>query len=310
MITPNKNVIRFLRASSQENPDLMLARLEEFSSLGFETIYEPLPVEESWRYTASSIKARSESLNRALLAQDESTLWCARGGYGASDLLERIPYQLLRSVREKLLVGFSDVSALHAALFSQLGWKGLHAPMPASNLWGQQGRMDLDATLSIIKKERQGATIALEPCGENTASPRLPLRGWLFGGCLSVLTALIGTPFFPKSLRGAILFLEDIDESPPRIMRMLNQWQQSGALQQVQAVILGEMIMSRPRDPEGERILYQEISRRIELPLFRCKLLGHVSPNYPFGIGANAEVQAHQLTWSWGRSPLQKDQIT
>ncbi|KAA3624750.1 MAG: LD-carboxypeptidase [Proteobacteria bacterium] len=235
---------------------------------------------------------------RALLLADAldnyDVVICARGGYGTSDLLERLDWRRLESLTPRLVVGFSDITALQAALYVRLGWRSLHAPMPGSSLWRAEGD-DVSVVVGILHAWPGTCTGALPlACDESFE----PVRGRLFGGCVSVLGALIGTPYFPASLRGHIVFLEDVNETAPRVLRSWNQWRQSGILDGVSAVVLGRFTHNDGVECRLLDELPAMIRERSECPVFTSTAFGHVSPNMPIMTGADGVIAAGRLTWS------------
>lgn len=265
---------------------------------GLTVISHPPKKVEGWKFTAGSVDYRCHVLNQALLDPDSKFVLCARGGYGASDLLDGIPFGKLKSSRcEKIVTGFSDVSAIQSALYAKLGWKSLHAPMPASSLWKRGGNQrDVNSLLSILQGHKCSETLQLDRSYRSLGSTK-PVYGKLFGGCLAVLTNLIGTDFFPKNLSGHILFLEDIDENPAQVVRYLNQWKMSGALSGVKALVFGNMVDCYSKDCT-ERQFLTEIRARFSLPVYVSHDFGHVSPNTPIMIGARGCLTEGEFRWS------------
>jgi muramoyltetrapeptide carboxypeptidase len=171
---------------------------------------------------------------------DLDVLWMARGGYGATRILPALERLTLEkgTPPRKLLVGYSDVTALHEFVHSRWGWPTLHAPMPAAGNFAALPEM-----ASILDYIRTGKA---QPAWETTTlkfianHPSTDIRGQLAGGNLTVWNCLSGTPFAPAESGGRILFFEDVGEAPYRIDRMLTQLVQSGGLRGVKAVILGD----------------------------------------------------------------------
>ncbi len=291
--------IRIVRPSSREAADLLAPRLEELRQLGLKVLYQDVPVDPLWAYSAGPPKARAAALQAALVEKNTDLVWAARGGYGASDLLPLLDWKRLEAVGEKILVGFSDVSALHSALYARLGWRGWHAPMPATALWRQQSHADIDQLLEFVGDWVKGSAIAGELRVKAVSPlPTEEITGRLFGGCFSVLTGLIGTAYFPSSLKNHIIFIEDVDESPARLMRVLNQWIQSGALTGVRALVVGYLKDLGQNIPDCASYVLEEIARRVEpLPVFHTPLFGHVSPNFTLPIGAEGCISQGVLTW-------------
>ena len=300
--------IRIIRPSSREQENLLPARIEWLTRQGFRVLHEELPADPDWAYAASSAKHRAEALTTALGENETSAILCARGGYGASDILPLIDWSSLRKRLEgrpsKLLVGFSDVSALHAAILSELGWSGLHAPMPATSLWYKDGlTSDVDALISILRGTLLGGKIPVRGVGRQNLSAASGLSGELWGGCLSVLTNLIGTPWIkPAAMAGRIFYFEDVGEHPARIMRFLNQWQQSGHLDGVKALVIGSLTGLAPAVPDNADFVSTQIAKRFGIPTFKTEAFGHVCPNMPMGFGTPCTIRAlphggAELSW-------------
>ena len=112
-----------------------------------------------------------------------------------------------------------------------------------------------------------------------------------------MLTSLIGTPYLRDNFEDHILYFEDIGENPGRIIRMLNQWQQSGLLRGVRGLLLGCFTDLGGDLPDSAKILLDEVSRRYKIPTFASKDFGHVSPNQPLVLGAYAEIKHQKLVW-------------
>ena len=238
------------------------------------------------RFSPQGINERSSKLFQALCSDCHYVI-ASRGGYGASDLLSTLDWDHLKLQNPKILLGFSDISAIQLALYTSLGWPALHGPMPGSPLWSDGP--DIDLLLSMLQKGRPWhGELKLKSFSEVG-----PVRGTLLGGCLSVLTNLIGTPYIPKSLKGSILFFEDTNENAPRVLRFWNQWLASRMFDGVSAIILG-----RFHSMEGEldeKWLFQRLLERTQCPIFFSEDFGHDTPNYPIAIGTEAEIISNHL---------------
>ncbi len=283
--------IAVIRPAGREKSDLLEAKLEQIRSRGHSVQVLNHPAEPNWSYHSGTIKDRFRTFWAALSDPSVDVLWSSRGGYGASDLLDLLDWSSLRHTKPKTLVGFSDICSLHSGFLKMLGWKGLHAPMPGTDLWIGVAQDDIGQTLDFL----EGRTKTIEH-QLVTASPN-EISGVLFGGCLTVLTALIGTRYFPNTLAGHILFFEDIGENPGRILRNLRQWQQSGALHQVRAMILGKFRDCQLDSPELRQNLANRIQTDFGVQVILSEGFGHVQPNYPLGIGYRAVIRNDRLIW-------------
>lgn len=292
--------LRIIRPSSREIKDLLASRIPGLKNRGFDVLYDELLADADWTYSAGTAELRAQALIAALREPWSDFILCARGGYGASDLLPLLPWPELAQLQPKLVIGFSDVSAIHAALYSQLGWLGLHGPMPATALWSDDDGAntdDIDALVNNLEHWLTGICSGSIPISAVSGVHPGQLKGKLFGGCFTVLTNLIGTPYFPRSLADHIVFIEDTDEHPARLMRALNQWIQSGVLNGVKAVVIGHLRNLGAQIPDCAPFVLQQFARRLEVPVFHSPLFGHTQPNYPMMIGAEATIEGDRLTW-------------
>lgn len=234
-------------------------------------------------------EAKSKHLLAALCADDTADILCVRGGYGTSDLLPHIPYQ--RLPRTKRVIGFSDISALHSALWTRCGFVGISAAMPGSAAWGDMESKAMRTLLGIIRGTCNAGELAVEAlCDSGTEE----IEGTLFGGCFSVLTNLLATPYLPRSLAGYILFFEDINESVWKLLRYLNQWRFSGILDGVQAIVLG-----RFEQLEGSlEHLHAEWQARVACPVYTTDDFGHSAPISPLPVGGRGVISGGKLGWT------------
>lgn len=295
--------IRLIRPAHRETTDLLPLRIKQLEAAGFRVIHNDTKALGTWPRSAGSVAQRSQELNAALLDPACDIIWAVRGGFGVADLLPLIPWDKLKSSKPKWIVGFSDISMLHAALYTRLGWTGLHAPMPGGTLWGKDGYMDdVAATVDILKGEKQQGSISISLVKAPANSPPgYPLSGKLFGGNFAVLSSLIGTSYLPKSFPNGILFLEDVSEPWGRVMRFIAHWREAGLLTELKAVVLGSFkgladgVSDTDSDPQ---FLADAVARFGGVPVFSTIEFGHTSPNHPLVVGAEAEISGAYLDWS------------
>jgi muramoyltetrapeptide carboxypeptidase len=252
-----------------------------------------------WNHLSATTDERKAELLDALNDPDADGIICGRGGYGASDLLRHLPWDQLRALNEKILIGFSDISALHSAFFTQLSWRGIHGPMPDSLYWQNSNQNDLECLFDAISQKEPACSMTVQTGRDD----RSKAQGWLFGGCLSVLTNLIGTPYLPSSFSGSILFFEDVDEPAGRVFRNLNQWIDSGLFAGVEGIVLGRFSSSTGQ-PELSQKLARELEKRSGIRTWSCLEFGHCTPNMPLKIGATAQINGTTFKWHHKRSPF------
>ena len=255
-------------------------RAQQLRACGFDV--SPVPP-----YLADN-QAKGDHLNASLCAADAANILCVRGGYGTADLLPRIPYtQLQRTTR---VIGYSDISALHSALWTRCGLVGISAAMPGSAAWDNLHSSAMQTLLGIMRGTVSSGKLAITAIGQPA---KAELTGTLFGGCFSVLTNLLATPYLPRSLAGYILFFEDINENVGKLLRYLNQWRFSGMLDGVQAIVLG-----RFEQLEGKlEQLHAEWLARVDCPVYTTVDFGHSAPLSPLPVGGRGIIRSGSLFW-------------
>lgn len=235
---------------------------------------------ESHRYLAGTDASRARQLQAALDDAQLRALFAARGGYGAMKLL---PSMKLGSPR--WLVGFSDLTALHLAA-QTAGWQSLHAPVLT-----QLGKQPPDVVDRLFAALEGQPLPALR--GTRTVVPGVA-EGPLIGGNLSVLTRLIGTPWLP-SLRGSVLFLEDVGEKPYRLDRMWTHLLLAGLFEGVRGVVFGEFTGCDEKDHTSAEVL-DELAQTLGVPCAAGFPIGHGDVNQPVILGATVRLDATTCT--------------
>ena len=250
-------------------------------------------------YLAGDDAVRLADLHAALADDGVAALHCTRGGYGAMRLLDRIDTALLVA-KPKLLIGYSDITALHA-LWALHGLPTLHAPMPTSDLNRPGREADAQALFALLQGGlRAGAVLAPallqgDP-GSDPGSPRLcvpgRVQGRLIGGNLSLVACLLGTRWAWQA-QGAVLFLEDVSEELYRVDRLLTQLRLAGVLHAVAGVVLGSFT-----EAESPDALLREFLLPLGKPVLAGWPSGHGTPNLPLPLGVQVglDAQAGTLT--------------
>ena len=183
------------------------------------------------RYFAGTAERRACQFNSTLRRDDVAAILCARGGYGSNYLLERIAYGDLRRL-PKIVGGYSDFTCILTYAHERAGIPMFHAPLVAGD-WSRENGVDLASWHTVLEG------------GLHTYNAPVTLRegeaeGKFYGGCLALLAASIGTPFAPR-LDNTVLFIEDVNEPPYKIDRMLRQLELAGALRSVRGIVFGVM---------------------------------------------------------------------
>jgi muramoyltetrapeptide carboxypeptidase len=244
-------------------------------------------------FTAGTVESRLRQLHDLWADPDVAAIACARGGAGTIQLLPGLDRGLLAR-NPKLLVGYSDITLLHLEM-ERRGLPSLHGPMVARDL--ADGASSYDRASLWHGLTGEGSPYASGP-EDLVALDDGTAEGVLRGGCLSMLAATAGTPWAPRRPDGpVILFLEDIDEKPYRIDRMLRQMRGAGMFLGVEAVVFGDMKGCAPGidDDYSLEDVLREALAGLDVAVALGLSSGHTtSPNVtlPFGVRARLECSA------------------
>jgi muramoyltetrapeptide carboxypeptidase len=245
-------------------------------------------------YFAGSVKRRVEELTEMFGRDEIRAILCARGGYGANYLLREIGLDTVRS-HPKIFAGYSDPTCLLTYFADAANLVTFHAPMAAKD-WAHEGGVDLaswQAGLSGAGPYDVRLNAEVEGLIDGEA------EGILYGGCLSILVALLGTPYEIKTA-GTMLFLEDIAAKPFQVDRMLMQLKLAGLFDNVRGIVFGEML-DCVQSANQEYTLQQVITRIVGdlgVPVAYGVRSGHVSKEnitLPFGVNARLKVQGGEV---------------
>jgi muramoyltetrapeptide carboxypeptidase len=315
-------------------PDRVEQACRRLQRLGFRTkIVGDVYVRRG--YLAGSDAARAEAILDAYRDPEVDAIFCGTGGYGTTRLLERIDFDVIRE-HPKILLGYSDVTALHLAIQKEAGQITFHGP---NLMWGL-GSLDrnltpfasahlwrllcADPALAARCEEgtrqdapspaidRRGSSppgsgllvYDLALCEPDTPRPKALRpgrgRGRLTGGNLSLVAALMGTPWEIET-QGRVVFFEDVGEAPYRIDRFLCQLKQAGKLDGVAGVILGRWHECDAEEPDKSLTLDEVFADYFEnapYPVVMDFPVGHVRDNATLPVGAWVELDADALTLS------------
>ncbi len=257
-------------------------------------------------YFSNPVGARLDDFHGMFRDKDVRAVFCVRGGYGAAQLLDRIDYDLVRR-NPKIFLGYSDITALHLAINKLARLVTFHGPVALSRF--------SDYTQTSFRK----ALFEAKPIGEVTNPPEKEsprpahtLRtiragaasGTLIGGNLTLVSTTMGTPYEIET-RGRILFLEDVDEEPYRIDRMLTQLRLAGKFTGVAAIIFGECKDCRAQDykpsvsnPYSLGEVLDNIFGELKVPVLSGLTVGHTDDQLtlPLGVAATLDADKGTLT--------------
>lgn len=303
-ITPSIETRLFASSNAGTNHDRNQLALQRMACAGFQVDNPTIVSRHYLRFAGTDSQRASDLQNIATGAiKAPKLLLGVRGGYGAIRLLPQIDWQSLGGVmreRGTILAGFSDVTAIQCALLAQGAMSSLAAPM----LYSEFGKANPDQVSC-----RQFAKALTEPnliININSAAltnQKLPIvlanketqtiTGTIWGGNLSVVSALAGSPYLPR-IKGGIVFLEDVGEQTYRIERMLYDLYLAGVFKDQQAIIFGS-ITGTGEDSYDVRydisIVIQNLHELTGLPIYNGMSFGHIAQKSSFPLGATCEIK-------------------
>jgi len=257
-------------------------------------------------YLAGTDEERAYDINAAFKDPSIKAVIAHSGGWGCARILPYLDYEQIRK-NPKVVLGFSDITALLLGIHSQTGLITFHGPCP-------RNKVSADYTSRLIFNGEAMHMKNPVDFGENLADSKhrtLTLhagkaRGRLVGGNLTVLSAIVGSPYLPN-LKDAILFLEDVEEQIYRVDRMLTHLKLAGLLKEIRGFVFGKCSRCGPGERYGSLTLQDVLEdhiRPLGVPAFEGFMVGHIKNQFTLPIGAQVEVNADQGTVSMLESPV------
>lgn len=299
-LQPGQTIGLCCPASAPPDPQAIDRAVVTLEELGFKVRLAPR-ARRRLGFLAGTDRDRASDLMRLFLDRKVDAIFCIRGGYGVTRILHLLDYAAIRRHR-KILVGYSDITALHFALAKHAGLVSFHGPMLNSEL----SRPDVPAftTASLWRTITQAAPAGNISTGLPSDQPKAKTirrgvaEGRLIGGNLSLLCALVGTPWMPD-FRGKILFFEDLEEAPYRLDRMLTQLLSAGLLKEIAGVAVGVLRncldLKRDEFKEFRQTVDDVLKERLKplgVPVVSGLPFGHVHLNATLPVEVSARLDA------------------
>jgi muramoyltetrapeptide carboxypeptidase len=246
-------------------------------------------------YFAGSVERRARELEEMFVRDDVRAIVCARGGYGANYLLKELDLEKIRA-HPKIFAGYSDITTLLTYFHDAAGIVTFHGPMAAKD-WAHADGVDL-ASWHAALSSSTGWNVELNEGVSGLVEG--DAEGILYGGCLSILVASLGTPYEIKTA-GTILFLEDLAAKPYQVDRMLMHLKLAGHFDGVRGIVFGEMLDCMQTANQGYTL--QDVVMRIvgdlKVPVAFGVRSGHVTSGnitLPFGVRAKLTVRSEHVS--------------
>ena len=268
--------------------------LKYFKKLGLVPILAD-NIKDEYRYMAGTDKARATAINKMFADTSIKTLFCLRGGAGATRMLPFLDYNAIKNT-PKPIIGLSDSTALQNALIAKTNNPSLTGFLPIYDLNDKEINKETDKSLqNALFADKHQIT-------SGNALIKGSAEGQLIGGCLSVFLYLCGTPYMPD-FKDKILLLEDIEEKTYKIDLMLNQLKQQKNFNKLKGIIFGAFTDCPIIDPEDGTVedCIKDFTKDLNIPVITNFAYGHIPSRHivPLGIKAKLTAKADKCTLTW-----------
>src|ERR1035437_2603898 len=299
IIKPEKlkrgDVIGIISPSSPVSDKAKLdAGVSYFEKMGYR-VKVGLNAMKEWGYLAGTDEERAEDVHNMFLDHEVKLIICLRGGYGASRLLDKIDYSIIKN-NPKIFCGYSDITVLQNAFVHKTGLVTFAGPMAGVDFYKDISEFTAE---NFWKSVTSSEPIKVNyPGKERLSSYRRGIaEGRLIGGNLSLFSSLIGTEYLPVA-EDTILLLEEVGEAPYRIDRMLNQLRLSGYLGKINGMILASFTDCIETDPQRKSLTLKEVLgdyfiNNLNVPVVYNLNHGHVNNNLTIPIGVRVRINGN-----------------
>lgn len=290
-LQPGSRVALVAPAGPILDPDDFERAAQACSSIGVTAVVGPRSGRRE-AYLAGTDEERLADLSDALGDDSIEAVWCLRGGYGVPRLLDSLDFDQLTE-RPKVLIGYSDITALLNAMLRKSGVVGFHGPVARSGL----SDFSREALSRVVFDARPAGVLPRHEHPVTTLSGGTA-QGRLVGGNLSLLTTLLGTPYMPDT-SGALLVLEEVGEESYRIDRMLAHLRLAGVLDGIAGAVVGRFTEVSQESPSGSRPVPEILAEylgKLGVPAAHGFPVGHVEDQWTLPLGVEARLDADQGT--------------
>ena len=287
------DTVGIVAPASNIRRELLDAGCQALRTLGYKPFYLDSILDQDL-YFAGSVKRRARELEDMFLRPEVRGIVCARGGYGANYLLNAIDLQKIKS-HPKIFVGYSDITTLLTYFTDAAGLVTFHGPMVAKD-FAHAGGVDVASWKAALGGTSDWAVdvSGVKALADGSA------EGTLYGGCLSMLVASLGTPYEIQTA-GTVLFIEDVATRPYQIDRMLMQLKLAGKFKGVRGIVFGEMLDCVQHQNQSytlEEVLLRVVGD-LRIPVVYGLRSGHVSRGnvtLPIGVRAGLSATSEEVT--------------
>ncbi|MUP46733.1 LD-carboxypeptidase [Gramella sp. BOM4] len=273
---------------------------ETFEAMGLKVKFGQF-TSNRYGHLAGTDEERAEELNDMFRNQDVKAIIALRGGSGSARILDKLDYEAIRN-NPKIFAGYSDITALHLAIFKKTGLVTFHSPVAVST-WNSFSydyfkKLLFDGEqISYENPQEKGDNLAITKNRIRTITPG-KASGQLLGGNLSVMTGIMGSDYFPEDWKGKILYLEDVGEKIYAVDRMMSQLYLGGVFEQISGFVFGKCSDCDPGGSGYGSLTLEEVIdhyiKPLGIPAYSGAMIGHIDDNATIPNGIQAEIDAEK----------------
>jgi muramoyltetrapeptide carboxypeptidase len=239
-------------------------------------------------FSSNSDNIRTKHVIDALTNTKSQAIWCLKGGYGSTKIVPALT-DLTKPKSQKLLIGFSDITALHLFVTQKWNWQSLHAPVLWQVAKERLDQQSITALTELLFGKNEQQFYNLIPL--NNAKTSQEVIGEITGGNMMLVQSSIGTDWRIRT-DGKIVFLEDVDERAYRVERTITHLQQAHVFDKTKAIILGDFEAEKS---EGQEVFLAQVldrfAARSTIPVYKIEGIGHGKTNYPLPLNCTAIIE-------------------
>ena len=275
-------------ASPPSDPGKLERGIAYLESKGYR-ILRGVSLDKRLGYLSGDDELRARDVQDMFMHPDVGAIFCSRGGFGATRILDLLDYRLIAR-HPKIFVGFSDITALHMALLRKARLVSFAGPMVAAEMEKAMDVSTSEALWSLVTKTRVRTILSPQLMMRSRTVRAGSCEGTLIGGNLAVLMSLMGTPYEPR-WDNAVLFLEDIGENTYKIDRMFSQLKHAGVLALISGLLLGAFTAIPDDQPNRELDeVIREYIRPLTIPVLADVPFGHIVPKLTLPMGSVVRI--------------------
>lgn len=274
----------------QPDPDKLEKGIGYLQSLDY-SVVRGKSLDAKYGYLAGTDQLRTDDIHQMYSDPEISAIICARGGWGCLRLLDKLDYDLIKN-NPKVIIGYSDITTLQLAFWNQIKLPSLSGPMAAVEMGKKMESFTENHFWEQITNPESTYLFQYDADITKNWNPG-QTKGTLLGGCLSMITHLLGTPYSPD-YADSVLFLEDVGEEAYRIDRYLAQLKQAGVFDKINGVILGNIIEGENTNAQKAAFTIEEVLKQyfddVNYPVIYNFPYGHGAFKFSMPIGAQAVI--------------------